>query len=289
MITVFTPTYNRAYRLPQLYRSLQAQTVQNFEWLIIDDGSTDNTADLVQHWQGEKNAFPIRYSKVSNGGKHRAVNKGAQLAQGEVFFIVDSDDALPPDTMSKIQTVFEQVRGDERFAGVSGLKADIKTGKALGNCAAMPPLDASMIDIRQKYGIRGDMAEAFKTAILRQYPFPEFEGENFINEAVVWNKMAAHYILRYVPQVWYLCEYLPDGLTSNIRRKYRNNPQGTVCLLRGILTSSAFGLKRKVRAAVLYWRYLCMQKTGYRKAVWWTYAVWPLGVAVYLYDRIKGR
>ena len=175
MITVFTPTYNRAYRLCELYKSLQEQTTP-FEWLIIDDGSTDQTEELVRKWQAEKNNFPIRYYRVPNGGKHRAVNKGVELAQGEIFFIVDSDDAVAPGALAEIETVFGAVAQDPRFAGVSGLKADIKTGKALANSAAMPPLDASMIEIRQKYHIRGDMAEVFKTAVLRKFPFPEFEG-----------------------------------------------------------------------------------------------------------------
>lgn len=288
MITVFTPTYNRAYILPQLYKSLQAQTMPNFEWLLVDDGSTDNTEALVQKWQTENNNFTIRYVKVPNGGKHRAINKGVQLARGEAFFIVDSDDCLPSEALAHIQIVFKQIAVDTHFAGVSGLKASKQTGQALLNSAAMTPIDCSMIDIRQKYHIKGDMAEVFKTSVLKQYPFPEFEGENFVVEGVVWRKIAEKYILRYVPQVWYLCDYLPDGLTTNIRRKYRSNPQGTAYALNQILTSSMFSWKYKIRFAVLYWRYLCMQKIGYQKALGWTYLFWPFGTAVYLYDRLRG-
>ena len=91
-ITVFTPAYNRAHTLEKLYRSLQRQTFHNFEWLIVDDGSTDGTAKLVNNWQAEENPFPVRYVWQENGGKCRAINYGLELAAGELFFTVDADD-----------------------------------------------------------------------------------------------------------------------------------------------------------------------------------------------------
>ena len=290
MITVFTPTYNRAYVLPRLYESLKKQTFTDFEWLIVDDGSTDNTEELIKQWQKGKNAFPINYYKTKNGGKHRAINLGVQEAKGEAFFIVDSDDFLPENALLQIEKVFCSVKEDNRFAGVCGLKADYKKLEPLGLSSLInETIDCSMIDIRRKYNVKGDMAEVFKTKVLRQYPFPSFENENFLVEGAVWRKIAKKYILRYVPQVWYLCEYLPDGLTKNIRKKYRNNPQGTIYVLNMVLTDKEETLKRKLRAAVLYWRYLCMQKIGYKKAIWWTYLFWPFGSAVYFYDKLKNR
>ena len=290
MITVFTPTYNRAYVLPQLYKSLQNQTFTDFEWLIVDDGSTDNTEILIKQWQKEKKIFPINYYKTKNGGKHRAINLGVQKAKGKAFFIVDSDDFLPPNALEEINKVFVSIKKDSHFAGVCGFRADTKTLKPLGNSSLInKSIDCSMIDIRRKYNVKGDMAEVFKTEVLRQYPFPSFENENFLVEGAVWRKIARKYILRYVPQVWYLCEYLSDGLTKNIRKKYRNNPQGTIYVLNMVLTDKEETLKRKLRAAVLYWRYLCMQKIGYKKAIWWTYLFWPFGSAVYFYDKLKNR
>lgn len=289
MITIFTPTYNRAYILPKLYKSLEGQFSVNFEWLIVDDGSTDNTEELVKQWQKEQNRFSIHYIKQENAGKHTAINKGVKEAKGEAFFIVDSDDKLPADAIATIEQEFAVIAKDRNYAGIAGLKGNINNAKPLGNSKQMPQLNCSMIDIRQKYGIRGDMAEVFKTEILKKYPFPVFEGENFIDESAVWNKIAEKYILRYIPKVWYLCEYLPDGLTSNIRKKYRDNPQGTVCWLKSILNSPMFSFKRKLWAAALYWRYLCMRKIGYTKSINWTYLLWPIGVVAYFYDRIKGR
>lgn len=288
MITVFTPTYNRAYILPVLYKSLQAQTSHDFEWLIVNDGSTDNTEEIVRHWQGEDNPFPIQYYKTPNGGKHRAINVGVANARGEAFFIVDSDDFLPPDALANIAPIFTQIANDTHFAGICGFRADPKTLKPLSNTALLnQTLDCSMTDIRRKYHIRGDMAEVFKTSVLKQYPFPAFEGENFISEGAVWNKISQHYLLRYVPKTWYLCEYLPDGLTQNIRKKYRNNPQGTIYVLKTSLTDKQETVICKLRTAILYWRYLCMQKIGYQNAIWWTYLFWPFGFLIYLYDCTK--
>ncbi len=288
MITVFTPTYNRAYILPQLYKSLCVQTSVDFEWLIVDDGSTDSTEKLVKHWQTEKNNFPIRYYKMPNGGKHRAINKGVQLAQGDAFFIVDSDDCLPPDSLTKILLVFKQISNDTHFVGVCGFRAESKTLQPLSNTSLLNrTLDCSMVDIRRKYHIRGDMAEVFKTSILKQYSFPEFEGENFLVEGAVWREISKKYILRYVPQVWYLCDYLPDGLTRNIRKKYRENPRGTILILNSTIHDRTYPLMNKIRCSVLYWRYLCMQKIGYQNAIWWTYLAWPFGTLIYFYDILR--
>lgn len=260
MITVFTPAYNRASTLERLYKSLQAQTCMDFEWLIVDDGSTDGTDVLVQKWQAEEKNFPLRYVKTDNGGKHRAVNTGVKLARGEAFFIVDSDDCLPPWAVKRIAEAFYSVEKDARFAGICGLKADIKDKKPLFNSKEAAGKDCSMLDIRQKYHIKGDMAEVFKTEVLKGYPFPCFEGEKFLNEAVVWNKIAEKHIMRYIGDILYYCEYLPGGLTSSIRRQYRNSPKGAKLFYGGIIKDKKFSLRERIKACILYWRYLCFNK-----------------------------
>ena len=285
MITIFTPAYNRAYILPELYKSLKQQTCFDFEWLIVDDGSTDNTESLVSVWQMEEKNFSIRYIKQKNGGKHRAINTGVSAAKGEGFFIVDSDDMLTSSAVESILKVFASVKADEHFAGVCGLRANPKTLKPLSKTGLLKEkTDCSMIDISRKYHISGDMAEVFKTEVLKKYPFPCFEGENFISEGVVWRKIAYKYILRYVPEIWYLCEYLSDGLTKNIRKRFRKNPQGTIYLLNMVIREDSATCKEKLRAAVLYWRYLCFNRLGYKEAVWWTYIFLPAGLFYYLRD-----
>lgn len=289
MITIFTPAYNRVSTLERLYKSLQAQSRTDFEWLIIDDGSTDGTETAARKWLAEKNAFTIRYIKTKNGGKHRAINAGVKEARGEAFFIVDSDDCLPPRALERITEVFASVAKDVRFAGICALKADIGTKKALYNSAEAAGKDCSMLDIRYKYHIKGDMAEVFKTEVLKEYPFPCFEGEKFLNEAVVWNKIAEKYIMRYIGDILYYCEYLPGGLTSSIRKQYRNSPQGAKLFYGGIAEDKTMPLKERIKACILYWRYLCFNRNGYENTPLLSIAFWLFGFLVYLLDLCRGE
>lgn len=226
-ITVFTPAYNRAYIIEKLYRSLQRQTFRNFEWLVVDDGSTDHTEELISAFQTEENDFIIRYIKTENGGKHRAVNRGLQEAQGELFYIVDSDDYLPDDALEVINQVERTIPEHEknRFGGVCGLKGF--NGKdAIGSTFDGDFLDITSLE-RVSRGISGDKAEVFYTALLRQYPFPEFEGERFITECVVWDKIASDgYKLRFFNQTVMICEYLKDGLSAKEHELFLKNPKG---------------------------------------------------------------
>ena len=119
-VTVFTPTYNRAYIIENLYRSLQRQTCRDFEWLIVDDGSSDNTEEVIKGWQQEENDFPIRYYKKENGGKCKAINYGVDLAEGLLFFNVDSDDYLTNDAIEKVISWEEELPTDKKYCGVMG-------------------------------------------------------------------------------------------------------------------------------------------------------------------------
>lgn len=289
MITIFTPSYNRAYILPKLYKSLKEQTCFDFEWLIVDDGSTDNTESLVKTWQQETNPFVLRYISQKNGGKHTAINTGVNEAKGEAFFIVDSDDILPKQAIEFISEDFSYIDKDPHFAGICGVKANIKTKKPLSNSEQSKGKKCSMLDIRQKYGIKGDMAEVFKTDLLKQYPFPFFEGEKFMNEAMVWNKISEKYIFLYTGKIIYFCEYRPDGLTFSIRKHYRNSPQSTAYYYNSIFNSPIFGLKAKIRCALLYWRYLWLSKAGYKNADFWIFLFLPFGFLLYFYDIYKEK
>lgn len=153
MITVFTPTYNRAYILPKLYASLRTQTSDNFEWVIVDDGSTDETKRLVTGWLSDNNKFCVRYYNRENGGKHRAINFGVQVARGELFFIVDSDDYLTPDAVETLILWEASIKNDDKFCGVAGEKASIRDGSIIGN----PVSSGEYIDA---------------TALEREYYFP---------------------------------------------------------------------------------------------------------------------
>lgn len=227
MITVFTPVYNRAYIIENLYHSLLSQTNYDFEWLIIDDGSTDFVEELVHGWMEAKTApFEIRFFRQPNGGKHRAINRGVWLAAGEAFFIVDSDDYLTEEAIELIHKWWKDIGNDDGYAGVAGLRGN-REGKIIGDI----PLFGSYIDAtnieRGKYGLLGDKAEVYKTSVLKKYPFPEFEGENFLTEAVVWDRIGdAGLKVRWFCQIIYMCEYREDGLTRKGKECFIKNPVG---------------------------------------------------------------
>lgn len=251
-ITVFTPTYNRAYIIKKLYKSLLIQTFIDFEWLIVDDGSTDNTESLVLSFVNE-NKINIRYIKQQNGGKHRAINKALEEAKGELFFIVDSDDQLVYNAIERILYYFNQIKEDPSFAGVCGVKAYFD-GKKVGGEVDFDILDCSSILFRFNYRMKGDMAEVFRTEIFRKYPFPDIEDERFCPEALVWNRIGMKYRLRYFNEKIYLCDYLQDGLTAKIVKLRMDSPLASM-LYYSELYKTPIPFLQKVKAATNYWRF----------------------------------
>lgn len=227
-ITVFTPAYNRGYIIERLYRSLQNQSFSDFEWIVVDDGSQDNTEELFGRWKNEHNPFPIIYKKVSNGGKHRAVNSGVKMASGDLFYIVDSDDWLPEYALDIIDKTENTIPDEEKkkFCGICGLKGYSDDKMVGGTFDGKEFLDITCLE-RPKYNISGDRSEVFYTDVIKKYPFPEFDGENFITECVVWDKMAHDGLkFRYFNEITYFCEYLDDGLTAQGMDLFVRNPKG---------------------------------------------------------------
>lgn len=242
-ITIFTPTFNRAYILELLYRSIQRQTFRDFEWLIVDDGSTDNTAELVQSWITEGNDFPIRYYKQENGGKCRAINRALDLAQGELFFTVDSDDYLTDDALERIAYWESTITNKPMYAGVVGNRGTSEKyspnpplGALYKDCNAFARYPEYTDDV-----IQGEHAEAWYTEVHRKYKYPEFPGENFMTEAVAWNRMANDgYKVRVFDEIIWICKYLDDGLTKAGSSVFVKNPHG-------------YGLWLKEKAEFLGW------------------------------------
>lgn len=226
-ITIMTPTYNRSSFLPKLYESLKRQTVDltMMEWIIVDDGSTDDTEETVNELK-EKSPFEIKYIKSLNGGKHHAVNIGIENAIGEFFFIVDSDDTLPKNSIERIIFWFNTLKRDqEKFAGIGGLKSYDFSGE-VGESFEGKYLDCSSIERREK-NIKGDKAEVFYTNVIKKYRFPEFSGEKFLSECILWNEIARDgYKIRWFNEIIYQCEYLDSGLTRNIYHHLAKSPKG---------------------------------------------------------------
>lgn len=224
-VTVFTPTYNRAYILGNLYHSLQRQTCMDFEWLIVDDGSADDTKALVASWQGEENPFPIRYVYQENGGKCRAINRGLKEADGRLFFTVDSDDYLTDDAIEKVIQWDGELPADGHFCGYAG---NMGTAPGVTTNRLFPGdyLDGTALNRYDR--VDGERAFVFYTEIHRKYLYPEFPGEKFLTEAVTWDSMAHDgYKMRFYNDIIRIWEYKDDGLTRAGYRVFLENPQGT--------------------------------------------------------------
>ena len=224
-VTVFTPTYNRAYILGDLYHSLQRQTCMDFEWLIVDDGSADDTKALVASWQGEENPFPIRYVYQENGGKCRAINRGLKEADGRLFFTVDSDDYLTDDAIEKAIRWDGELPADGHFCGYVGNRGTTPT-QTPNRLFPGGYLDGTALDRYDQ--VDGERAFVFYTEIHRKYLYPEFPGEKFLTEAVTWDLMAHDgYKMRFYNDIIWIWEYKDDGLTRAGYRVFLENPQGT--------------------------------------------------------------
>lgn len=223
-ICIFTPTYNRAYCLDELYRSLKAQHVQNFYWLVVDDGSSDSTQSLIERFQ-EEASFRIAYIKQENGGKQRAHNTGVSRCESKLFFCVDSDDILPPDATEKIQEAWRRCENDHRLAGIVGLCGSDET-TPLGTSMPEDVESLTFWNLYYKYGHKGDTALVYRTEILQRFPFDVAEGEKFIAEPYVYHQIDQEFDLYPLNEVLIVREYLEDGYTSNVRKVTKNNPLG---------------------------------------------------------------
>lgn len=213
----------------RLANSLFAQTNHRFEWYVIDDGSTDETEVFFKNLQRQESPILIRYEKVENGGKQRAINRAVQNINSEFTFIVDSDDYLLPDAIDKVYQWVDNL--PVTVAGVAGVRGRNTLEPINGN----PVFEGAYVEItnleRKKYNLTADMAEIYRTAILREYPFKVWPGEKFVPEAVVWDEIALHgYPLRWYKDVIYVCEYLEDGLTKGSWNLLKKNPMGYAML-----------------------------------------------------------
>lgn len=254
-ITVFTPTYNRAYIIDELYNSLKKQTFIDFEWLIIDDGSTDCTYEKVNNWSSDNTKFPIRYYKFENSGKQKEINRALDLARGELFFTVDSDDLLTADALDKINQWEKTIPQCEKFCGFAGSDGDM-TGKAINPIFSEEYVDATFFNRYAETGmfIGHDRPWVFYTDVHRQYRYPEFEGEKFIAEAVVWNRMAKDgYQIRCFNDVIYLIEHQEDGYTKKISQILIQSPKGYGLWKAEQMSFLKYGFLRRIKEYYIFY------------------------------------
>lgn len=263
-ITVFTPTYNRRYILDKLYESLKRQAFKDFEWLIIDDGSTDSTENLVKNWMSDNTEFQIRYYYFENSGKQREINRALDLAKGELFFTVDSDDILTDDALEKIDAWEKTLPNNKKFCGLAGSDGDM-SGKATNPVFPGEYIDANFLNRYAETGlfIGHDRPWVFYTEIHRKYKYPEFEGETFITEAVAWNRMAKDgYQIRCFNDVIYLWEHQDDGLTNSILCTLINNPHGYGLWLQEMTQQLRYSWTKRLK---VYYSFYCDLR---KKYVW---------------------
>ena len=289
-ISILTPTYNRGKLLLPLYDSLKNLTFEDFEWLIVDDGSEDDTEQYALSWIAHniQNAeFPIRYIKKSNGGKHTAINRGVREANGELILILDSDDTLPADSLATIAHYYEQCKGYKDCAGVCGLMAH-HDGQLIGTGFPKDPMYESALQFRyaKKGNVTGDLLEVYKTSVMREFPFPEIENEKFCPESLVWNRIANKYKLFCFNKVIYYRDYLEGGLTSKIVKIRMKSPIASTMTYAEMLAYD-ISLKWKIRSAINYWRFKYCIKNKSLKAptVKWYWRLFQLvGFLMHLKD-----
>lgn len=265
LFTVFTPTYNRAHTLPRVYESLVNQTNKDFEWLIVDDGSSDHTEVMVKTWQAEEK-ITIRYFYQHNQGKHIAFNKGVVEAKGELFLTFDSDDACIPNALERFKFHWQCISEVDRkiFSGITCLCMDTK-GEIVGSRFPAAFIDEYPIQFMVNHKIKGEKWGFHLTNILRQYPFPSFPGERFVPEGLVWNRIGCKYKLRFINEPLRVYESLEGGLTSSIVPLRAKNPSGTrlYCLEYLDLNIPVW---YKLRAAINYLRFSAHAKISLLKA-----------------------
>jgi glycosyltransferase involved in cell wall biosynthesis len=228
LFTVFTATYNRAHTIHRVYDCLCKQTLPDFEWLVIDDGSIDRTAELICAWVRVAN-FPIRYFKQVHSGKHIAHNRALREARGRFFAYLDSDDALLPNALEKLIRGWSTIPENEQhaFYSVGALCCD-QSGKIIGDSFATDPFDADFRELRYIHRIRGEKWIVGLTDVMRCYPFPEVFGIQFIPEGMVWSNIAKSFKTRWSNEVLriYYVDDLETGATLSKRASFGDHALG---------------------------------------------------------------
>lgn len=289
LITIFTPTYNRVNLLPRLFESLKNQTSSDFEWIIVDDGSTDSTASYIINIQKRQRKFPIRFFEQANGGKHRAINRGVKEAFGEFFLILDSDDFLTDNSIELISRYIKKSFTLPHLGGVVGRKM-YPNGEIIGGENYLNEIICDSLAIRYQYHIKGDLGEIFKTAILKEFPFPEFPKEKFCPEALVWNRIAQKYKLLFFNQGFYIADYQRDGLTASIVKLRMESPKASK-IYYAELASYNIPFKEKIKAGINFWRFsfndtkITFKKHFKQLPQKWLLLLYPVGYLMYLYDK----
>lgn len=225
ILTVFTPTYNRAYVLTRCYESMKRQSCKDFVWLVVDDGSTDNTRQLVAAWQGEGNDFEIRYVFQQNQGMHGAHNLAYANIDTQINTCIDSDDYMSDDAVEKIISFWQTCDRDRKISGFLALDA-YKNGDVIGTRFPKNIVSATYYDYYYKHDVCGDKKFVLRSDLTKRYPYPLFDGEKFVDLATKYFSLDLDYKLLNMNEVVCCVEYLSDGSSLNMFKQYLKNPKG---------------------------------------------------------------
>ncbi|AND41933.1 glycosyltransferase family 2 protein [Cytobacillus oceanisediminis] len=248
-LTVFTPTYNRAYCLDKCYQSLIRQTSKDFIWLIIDDGSTDHTQQLVNGWIKE-NEIEIKYVWQENQGMHGAHNTAYELIDTELNVCIDSDDYMPDDAVEKINSFWKQY-GSEKVSGMIGLDTNTDF-EVIGTRMPDHIKTSTLFDLYNKHGVKGDKKLVYRTALTKQFPYPIFQNEKYVGLAYKYYMLDKKYEMLLMNEVLCCVEYLPDGSSLNMLNQYRRNPKGFAFYRKELMKLPFASLSFKFRQAIHY-------------------------------------
>lgn len=289
-LTIFTPTYNRAYCLHRCYESLKRQTCHDFIWLIIDDGSTDNTKEIVADWMKE-NKIEMVYNWQENQGMHGAHNTAYNLIHTELNVCMDSDDFMPDDAVEKILSFWDEY-GSDNVSGIIGLDADT-TEKIIGSRLPSDQKSSTLFDLYNIHGVTGDKKLVYRTELTRNYPYPLFTGEKYVGLAYKYFMLDKEYEMLLMNEVLCFVEYLPDGSSVNMLHQYRKNPNGFSFYRKELMKLPFASTAFKFRQAIHYvsssflgknWRLLSETPS---KVI--TIFALPWGILLFLYIKAKTR
>lgn len=292
IFTVFTATYNRAYKIHGVYESLKKQTFKNFEWLIIDDGSTDNTQELIEKWI-EEAEFPIRYFKKENGGKHTAYNFGVPKAQGQLLLTLDSDDSCVPEALQVFYDTWESIDNKEEFSGVTAHCFD-QNDKLVGDPYPADVFDSDSVELRYLHNVKGEKWGFQRTDIMLSHPFPEINGVKLIPEGMVWDAISKNYKTRFINKK--LRKYVigEDSYSSSGPKKHAySRVLGHSSNLNNNLAYFSKAPFQFFKSSVHYVRFSCHSKSRLFKNIQSTkgkllvFIAIPFGFLVFLKDEVE--
>lgn len=289
-LTVFTPAYNRAYSLPLCYESLKRQTSKDFIWLIIDDGSSDGTDELVKSWQKENNGFDIQYIYKENGGMHTAHNTAYENIKTELNVCIDSDDYMTDDAVEKIVSLWKE-KGNEKYAGIIALDCT-QDGKVIGSLLDEDLNETTLKGFYSRGG-KGDKKLIYRTEVMNAYPpYPVFEGEKYVSIAYKYYLADEDYSLLIMNEPVCVVEYMQDGSSTNMYKQYLKNPKG-FAFIRKVDMAKADNFKELMRCSIHYVSSSIISKNkrfiSESPKKFATVIALPLGFALTLYIKKKSK